>query len=97
MTMRLSVDLADDDADRLKELSDEYELTITETVRRAIYTEWYLKSLRANKRRVLVEDTETGEFKELVFEPAEPDRTATIGAVARRRTSRAAVRAAAAG
>ena len=74
--MRLSVNLTDDDAARLKTLSSDYNLSLTETVRRAIFTESYLKMLHDKHKRVLVEDPETGEFQELVFRS--PDRSTDL-------------------
>ncbi len=69
--MRLSVNLTDEDVDRLKTLASEYGLSLTETVRRAIFTETYLKKLHDDEhKRVLIEDPQTGEYQELVFRPA---------------------------
>jgi hypothetical protein len=63
--VRLNADLSPEVADALKKLAAEEGITLTEALRRAISTEFYLHSKRKSGSKILLD--EHGKLKELVF------------------------------
>jgi hypothetical protein len=67
MAQRLGVNISDEDAKRLNDLASYYNSSITDVVRRAIFTESYLKDLREQGWRIVAEDADGKKARELVF------------------------------
>ena len=66
MTKRLSVNLPDDTWTMLNAIADRYGVAVTEAVRRALTTEWFLITEVDSGSRVML-DGAGGELREIVF------------------------------
>jgi hypothetical protein len=65
-TVRLNADLAPDVAEALKTLAKKNGISLSEAVRRAISTEFFLQKGRDSGAKILIEDKK-GKLKEIVF------------------------------
>ena len=67
MTVKMSVNLSDEAARTLKNLADEYGVTITEELRRSISTELWRTEVEKAAGKVLVEYPD-GRIREVIFQ-----------------------------
>lgn len=65
--VRLSVNLNQETAAALKELSRRRSITATEVVRRSISLQWFLQEERRRGRKVHTMDSDGANVRELVF------------------------------
>ena len=67
MAKRLSVNLSDEVAGLLQQLAESRETTVTEVIRSAISTEWFLDQETRNGSKILLAEPGSDRQKELVF------------------------------
>lgn len=67
MAQRLSVNVADEVAEAVKDMASDEGTTVTEVIRRSISTEKFLRDAQRRGEKVLIHDPETDTYREIVF------------------------------